>query len=423
MGMVNNILAADRKYPSTPVSDTVHASRIKSPVFWDGDPSSRWSIEWLKEILDWEHQRSPKQHPTHGNLTDLIVRTVSFIYRACDVDGRLRVIPTFGLQGGPTAPIKFSVYFEGQPFTVATVTVDDRINNKRWQVYSHRIRNYRYDPVSKGHYINSTDKWSRAQDILARNIRLEPDEAIAARMLYDIDLAWRGNKRANTDLLDDAVKDLIFGSKDPNNKYGSYYGISKAFMLYGNDSRIPVFDLPPLKELYHAIQGGYVPSDGTLADKFSRVLELERISGAPPEAMTFVMSRHPEGAKLLVVNRVNAMQAPNQPPSLLRHRRQLVYGARDWDNAEDWSKDMDWAHVSRLTQKVVIDPAAPYLPQVARLRTAPVALVEVSDLLQQVPVSFRDRLLPIYSLEDETEMPGWGYRHNEDNMCIYGSPY
>ncbi len=423
MGMVNNILAADRKYPSTPVSDAVHASRIKSPVFWDGDPSSRWSIEWLKEILDWEHQRSPKQHPTHGNLTDLIVRTVSFIYRACDVDGRLRVIPTFGLQGGPTAPIKFSVYFEGQPFTVATVTVDDRINNKRWQVYSHRIRNYRYDPVSKGHYINSTDKWSRAQDILARNIRLEPDEAIAARMLYDIDLAWRGNKRANTDLLDDAVKDLIFGSKDPNNKYGSYYGISKAFMLYGNDSRIPVFDLPPLKELYHAIQGGYVPSDGTLADKFSRVLELERISGAPPEAMTFVMSRHPEGAKLLVVNRVNAMQAPNQPPSLLRHRRQLVYGARDWDNAEDWSKDMDWAHVSRLTQKVVIDPDAPYLPQVARLRTAPVALVEVSDLLQQVPVSFRDRLLPIYSLEDETEMPGWGYRHNEDNMCIYGSPY
>ena len=423
MGMVNNILAADRKYPSTPVSDAVHASRIKSPVFWDGDPSSRWSIEWLKEILDWEHQRSPKQHPTHGNLTDLIVRTVSFIYRACDVDGRLRGNPTFGLQGGPTAPIKFSVYFEGQPFTVATVTVDDRINNKRWQVYSHRIRNYRYDPVSKGHYINSTDKWSRAQDILARNIRLEPDEAIAARMLYDIDLAWRGNKRANTDLLDDAVKDLIFGSKDPNNKYGSYYGISKAFMLYGNDSRIPVFDLPPLKELYHAIQGGYVPSDGTLADKFSRVLELERISGAPPEAMTFVMSRHPEGAKLLVVNRVNAMQAPNQPPSLLRHRRQLVYGARDWDNAEDWSKDMDWAHVSRLTQKVVIDPDAPYLPQVARLRTAPVALVEVSDLLQQVPVSFRDRLLPIYSLEDETEMPGWGYRHNEDNMCIYGSPY
>ena len=194
-------------------------------------------------------------------------------------------------------------------------------------------------------------------------------------------------------------------------------------MLYGNDSRIPVFDLPPLKELYHAIQGGYVPSDGTLADKFSRVLELERISGAPPEAMTFVMSRHPEGAKLLVVNRVNAMQAPNQPPSLLRHRRQLVYGARDWDNAEAWSKDMDWAHVSSLTQKVVIDPDAPYLPQVARLRTAPVALVEVSDLLQQVPVSFRDRLLPIYSLEDETEMPGWGYRHNEDNMCIYGSPY
>lgn len=412
MGMVNNILAADRKYPSSPVSDAVHASRINSPVFWDGDPSSRWSIEWLKEILDYEHRHSP----THPNwiLTDRIVDTVSFIYRACNVDGRLRVVPKSGLQGGPTSPVAFYIYFEGQPFTVATVRVDDRIDNKRWQVYSHRIRNYRYDPVSKGHYINSTDKWSRAQDILARNIRLEPDEAIAARMLYDIDLAWRGNKRANIDLLDDAVKDLIFGSKDPNTKYGSYYGIS---------SKIPVFDLPPLKELYHAIQGGYVPSDGTLADKFSRVLELERISGAPPEAMTFVMSRHPEGAKLLVVNRVNAMQAPNQPPSLLRHRRQLVYGARNWDDAEDWSKDMDWAHVSRLTQKVVIDPDAPYLPQVARLRTVPVALIEVSDLLQQVPVSFRDRLLPVYSLEDETEMPGWGYRHNEDNMCIYGSPY
>jgi len=208
------------------------------------------------------------------------------------------------------------------------------------------------------------------------------------------------------------VKDLLFGTKDPD-----------AARSFYDASRIPVFDLPPLKELYHAIQGGYVPSDGTLAGKFSRVRELERSGGAPPEAMTFVMSRYPEGAKLLVVNRVNAMNAPNQPPSLLRHRRQLVYGTRDWNNAEDWSKDMDWAHTSRLTQKVVIDPDAPYLPQVARLRTAPVALVEVSDLLQQVPVSFRDRLLPVYSLEDETEMPGWGYRHNEDNMCIYGSPY
>tara|TARA_R100001594_G_scaffold18292_3_gene36470 strand:- start:9561 stop:10808 length:1248 start_codon:yes stop_codon:yes gene_type:complete len=415
MGMVNNILAADRHYVSTPVLDAVHASRIKSPVFWDdalhGDPSYRWSIEWLEEILGREFR--PSSDPS-GNLTDLIVSTVSFIYRACDVDGRLRVVPKYGLQGGPTAPVAFSVYFEGQPFTVAEVIVDDRIDNKRLKVYSPRIRNYRYDPLSKGHYINSTNKWSRAQEILSENIRLEPDEAIAARMLYDIDLAWRANRRANTNLRDDAVKELIFGSKDPNTKYGNYYGIS---------SKIPVFDLPPLKELYHAIQGGYVPSDGTLAGKFSRVLELERISGAPPEAMTFVMSRYPKGAKLLVVNRVNAMQAPNQPPPLLRHRRQLVYGTPDWDDAEDWSKDMDWAHMSRLTQKVVIDPDAPYLPQVARLRKAPVALVEVSDLLQQVPVSFRDRLLPVYSLKDETEMPGWGYRHNEDNMCIYGSPY
>ena len=412
MGTVKNILSTNFRYSSSAVSDAVHASRIKSPAFWDGDPSSRWSIEWLKEILDWEHQRSPKQHPTYGNLTDLIVRTVSFIYRACDVDGRLRVIPMFGLQGGPTAPIKFSAYFEGQPFTVATVTLDDRINNKRWQVYSPRIRNYRYDPSSRGHYVNSTDKWSRAQEILDRNIRLEPDEAVAARMLYDIDRAWGANRYANKSLLGDAVKDLLFGTKDPD-----------AARSFYDASRIPVFDLPPLKELYHAIQGGYVPSDGTLAGKFSRVRELERSGGAPPEAMTFVMSRYPEGAKLLVVNRVNAMNAPNQPPSLLRHRRQLVYGTRDWNNAEDWSKDMDWAHTSRLTQKVVIDPDAPYLPQVARLRTAPVALVEVSDLLQQVPVSFRDRLLPVYSLEDETEMPGWGYRHNEDNMCIYGSPY
>ena len=412
MGTVKNILSTNFRYSSSAVSDAVHASRIKSPVFWDGDPSSRWSVEWLKEILDWEHQRSLYRDPTYGNLTDLVVRTVSFIYRACDVDGRLRVIPTFGLQGGPTAPIKFSVYFEGQPFTVATVTLDDRINNKRWQVYSPRIRNYRYDSSSRGHYVNSTDKWSRAQEILDKNIRLEPDEAVAARMLYDIDRAWRANKHANKTLLGDAVKDLLFGTKDPDASRCSPSPIAWS-----------VFDLPPLKELYHAIQGGYVPSDGTLAGKFSRVRELERSGGAPPEAMTFVMSRYPEGAKLLVVNRVNAMNAPNQPPSLLRHRRQLVYGTRDWDNAEDWSKDMDWAHMSRLTQKVVIDPDAPYLPQVARLRTAPVALVEVSDLLQQVPVSFRDRLLPVYSLEDETEMPGWGYRHDEDNMCIYGSPY
>ena len=412
MGMVNNILAADLKYPSTPVSDAVHASRIKSPAFWDGDPSSRWSIEWLKEILDYEHRHSLTHPLLNWILTDRIVDTVSFIYRACNVDGRLRVVPKSGLQGGPTSPVAFSVYFEGQPFTVATVTVDDRINNKRWQVYSHRICNYRYDPSSRGHYINSTDKWSRAQEILARNIRLEPDEAIAARMLYDIDRAWGANRYANKSLLGDAVKDLLFGTKDPDAAWSFY-----------DATRIPVFDLPPLKELYHAIQGGYVPSDGTLAGKFSRVRELERSGGAPPEAMTFVMSRYPEGAKLLVVNRVNAMNAPNQPPSLLRHRRQLVYGTRNWNNAEDWSKDMDWAHTSRLTQKVVIDPDAPYLPQVARLRTVPVALVEVSDLLQQVPVSFRDRLLPVYSLEDETEMPGWGYRHNEDNMCIYGSPY
>lgn len=405
MGIVNQIQTANihDSGKGDTVEDVLKKSKHYSPEFWDGDPASRWSTEWIKDLLGYGTNNARYVHR--------IVDTVDFIYRACDVDGRLRVVPTVKLldpPGQPQLPVIFNTYFEGQPFIAAKVRLDARVNWKQYEVTSPRIRNYRHSGGPK-HYINSTNKWSRAQDILARNIRLEPDESLAARMLSDVESAWWTNEAANKGLLADALKDLLFGADAPR-----YYGIS---------DKLSVSDLPPLKELYHAIQGGYIPSDGTLAGKFSRVLELERASGAPPEAMTFVMSRHPEGAKLLVVNRVNAMNAPNQPPSLLRHRKQLVYGTRDWTDANQWSKDMDWAHVSRLTQKVVVDPDTPYMPQVARLRTVPVALVEVSDLLQQVPVSFRDRLLAVYSLKDETEMPGWGYRHDEDNMCIYGSPY